>query len=189
MVSALLGHGYRLAAASRRRVGCCEMNPVNASRTTSASDRRSENAIARSASCCSASMAAKSVTGSESFLSPTRVPRRGAPALLARSVFIANLLFTDDQVLDRTNKFQIDGLLPEPFPQHVARVGSQPVARLRRVGHIPLDQCQHVSIDNALIPPNPRGGSWRKMKSVPPPKRRASSSAVSRNLSSSIDAR
>src|SRR5207249_7626739 len=137
MVSALLGHGYRLAAASRRRVGCCEMNPVNASRTTSASDRRSEKAIARSASCCSASIAAKSVTGSESFLSPTRVPRRGTPALLARSVFIADLLFTDDQVLDRTNKFQIDGLLPEPAPQHRARVGSPPVARLRPVGHLP----------------------------------------------------
>src|SRR2546427_691648 len=147
--------GYRFAAASRRRAGCCEMNPLRASRTTSASDRRSEKAIARSASCCSASIAAKSVTGSESFLSPARAPRRGTPALVARSVFIANLLFADAQVLDRTHKFQIDGLLPEPFPQHVARVGSQPVARLRRVGHIHLDQCQHVPIDNALIPPEP----------------------------------
>src|SRR5207244_5736403 len=116
------------------------MNPLNASRTTSASDCRSENAIARSASCCSASIAAKSVTGSESFLSPTRVPRRGTPALLARSVFIADLLFTDDQVLDRTNKFQIDGLLPEPAPQHVARACSQPGATLPRVGYVPLGQ-------------------------------------------------
>src|SRR5881396_2832008 len=106
MVSALLGHGYRLAAASRRRAGCREMNPLSASRTTSARDRRSEKAIARSASCCSASIAAKSVTGSESFLSPTRA-RRDAPALVARSVFIADLLFADDQVLDRADELQV----------------------------------------------------------------------------------
>src|SRR5881396_3145838 len=106
MVSALLGHGYRLAAASRRRVGCCEMNPLSASRTTSASERRSEKAIARSASCCAASIAAKSVTGAESFFSPARAPRRDAPALVTRSVFIANLLFADDQVLNRANEFQ-----------------------------------------------------------------------------------
>src|SRR5437899_8232348 len=126
MVSALLGHGYRLAAASRRRVGCCEMNPLNASRTTSASDRRSENAISRSAWCCSASIAAKSVTGSESFLSPTRTPRRDAPALVTRSVFIGDLLLTHGQVFHRADEFQIDRSLPEPRPQSVARVGSQP---------------------------------------------------------------
>src|SRR3989454_3766117 len=165
------------------------MNPVNASRTTSASDRRSEKAIARSASCCSASIAAKSVTGSESFLSPTRVPRRGTPALVARSVFIANLLFTDDQVLDRTNKFQIDGLLPEPCPQHVASVGSQLVARLRRVGDVHLDQCQHVSVDNALIPPEPSRRVMAEDEERTAAEARASSSAVSRNLLSSTDAR
>src|SRR5437870_3214556 len=84
---------YRLAAARRRRAGCCEMNLRSASRTTSARERRSEKAIARSASCCAASIAAKSVTGAESFFSPARAPRRDAPALVTRSVFIANLLF------------------------------------------------------------------------------------------------
>src|SRR5438876_5421850 len=130
------------------------MNPVNASRTTSASDRRSEKAIARSASCCSASIAAKSVTGAESFLSPTRA-RRDAPALVARSVFIADLLFADDQVLDRADELQVDGLLPEALPQNSARVGAQPLAGLRCVRHVDFDQGQHVSVDEALIPPEP----------------------------------
>ncbi len=83
------------------------MKSLSASRTTSASDRRSEKAIERSASCCSASMAAKSVTGSESFLSPARAPRRDAPTLGTRSVFITDLLFTDDQVLDGPDEFQV----------------------------------------------------------------------------------
>jgi hypothetical protein len=52
-------------------------------------------------------------------------------------------------VLDRTNKLQIDRFLPEPFSQNVAGVGSQPFTRLRRVGDIHLDQCQHVSVNNA----------------------------------------
>src|SRR3990167_3603586 len=101
----LLG-SYRFAAASRRRAGCCAMNPVSASRTTSASERRWEKAISRSAWCCSASIAAKSVTGSASFFSPTRAPRRAAPPLVTRSVFIADLLFINDQVLDRADEFQ-----------------------------------------------------------------------------------
>jgi hypothetical protein len=89
-------------------------------------------------------------------LSPARAPRRGTLALVAPlSVFIANLLLTHDQVLNRANKFQIDGLLQEPFSQDVTRVGSQPFARLRRVGNVHLDQCQQVSFNNALIPPEP----------------------------------
>jgi hypothetical protein len=72
-----------------------------------------------------------------------------------RPVFIADLLFVNDQVLDRADEFQIDGLLPEPLPQNVACVGSQPLARLPRVGDVHLNQCQHVSVDNALIPPEP----------------------------------
>ncbi len=114
------------------------MNPLSASRTTSASDRRSENAIARSALCCSASIAANNVTGEVSFLSPARALRRAAPALVTRSVFITHLLFAHDQVLDRADKFQVNGSLPKPFPQNFTRVRSQPLAGLRRVGHAPI---------------------------------------------------
>src|SRR5213593_4719923 len=54
-----------------------------------------------------------------------------------------------------TNKLQIDGFLSEPFAQNVTCVGSQPFARRRCVGDVHLDQCQDVSVDNALIPPEP----------------------------------
>ena len=136
--SAYVLAGRRPSAATtwlRRAAGESGCSPL--SRTTSAIDRRSEKAIAQSGLVLLGFDCRKKRHRLRKCLVSDPVPQRGTPALVGRSVFIANLLFTDDQVLDRTNKFQIDGLLPEPAPQHVARVGSQPVARLRRVGHIP----------------------------------------------------
>ena len=100
---------------------------ATAFRTTSASDRRSEKAIARSASCCSASIAANRTTGAVSFFSPIRTPRRGAPVLVARSVLIADLLFANDQVLGLDHQIVEDvptGLWPAPRTCRGNRMGS-----------------------------------------------------------------
>ena len=56
-------------------------------------------------------------------------------------------------VLDRADEFKIDRFLPEPIPQNVAGVASEPFPRLPRVGDVHLDQCQHVSVDDASVPP------------------------------------
>lgn len=58
-------------------------------------------------------------------------------------------------MLDRTDESQVDCLLPETLPQNTAGVRSEPLAGLRRIGNIHLDQSQHISVDDALIPQEP----------------------------------
>src|ERR1700693_2298178 len=147
-------HGdQRLPAASRAPRGCCAKNASSASRTTSASDRFSAKAMARRAACRSASIAANSVTGDTSFLSPTLPPRRWAPPLITRSVFMTDFLLIDDQVFDRSHELEIDGLLPNPLTQDITRVASHPLTRLCRVGQIHLDERQYIPVNDALVPP------------------------------------
>src|SRR6266849_4572594 len=105
--------------------------------------------MARSAACRSASIAANSVTGDVSFLSPTRPPRRWVLPF-TRSVFMTDFLLTDDQVFDRSHELEIDGLLPEALTQDITRVASHPRTRLCRVGQIHLDERQYIPVNDAL---------------------------------------
>ncbi len=73
--------------------------------TTSASDRSSEKAIERSASCCSASIAAKldcreERHGLRRFLVSGPAARRATPPLVKRSGFSAHLLVRGIQLVE-----------------------------------------------------------------------------------------
>src|SRR5439155_13186343 len=97
--SAYVLAGRRPSAATtwlRRAAGESGCSPL--SRTTSAIDRRSEKAIAQSGLVLLGFDCRKKRHRLRKCLVSDPVPQRGTPALVGRSVFIANLLFTDDQV-------------------------------------------------------------------------------------------
>src|ERR1700693_4459775 len=135
---------------------------ANASRTRSASERRSLNATVRKNSCCSASMAANRVTGASSFFDSRdglvifRSPRISSNRFESTVNLLPWRLLADCHGLHScaaTVKLQIDGLLFVPVHQHGLGVCLEPGARFSRVGHIDFQHCQYVDIQNFPVPP------------------------------------